>query len=130
MRKVGLAVLLAGIVLGYGSPVLAQQGNGAGGGGDGKRGGTAFDHRSQQESENSNAQWSTGATKGKDRADLRNQDGDGRGHGKDQGGAGGNDKDHGGKARGHDKEHGGKARGHDKEHGGKAGGHGKGKKAD
>ncbi len=119
MRKVGLAVLLAGIVLGYGSPVLAQQGNGAGGGGDGKRGGTAFDHRSQQGSENSNAQWSTGATKGKDRADLRNQDGDGRGHGKDHGGAGGNDKDHGGKARGHDKEH-----------GGKAGGHGKGKKAD
>ncbi|ARO86631.2 hypothetical protein EBAPG3_001900 [Nitrosospira lacus] len=123
MRKVSLVVLLAGIALGYGSPVLAQQGTGAqqdGVGGDGKRGGKAFEHRSQQGSENSNAQWSTGATKGKDRADLRNQDDDGRGHGKDHGGAGG-------KAYGHDKEHGGKAGGHDKEHGGKARGHGKGK---
>lgn len=121
MRKFGLSVLLAGVVLGYGNPVLAREGggghhDGVGGGGNEKRGGAAIDHRSQKANENSNAQWSTGATKGQDRADLRNQSAEGRGHG----------RNHDGQARGHNKRHGGKARGHDKDHDGKARrGHGK-----
>ena len=88
MRKIGLAVLVMGVALGYGNTALAR--------GDGDRGGAALDHRSQEGSENSNAQWSTNATKGQGRSDMRNQDGQGRGHG----------KDHGGKARGHGKSHG------------------------
>ena len=115
MSRVGLVVLLAGFVLGYGNPVLAREG---GGGrhdvdrnGSEKRGGTAFDHRSQKANENSNAQWSSDATKGQDRAALRRQDSHDRGHG----------KDHDGRARGHSKEHGGKARGHDKRHSGQGG---------
>ncbi|MDQ3185028.1 MAG: hypothetical protein M3Q16_00885, partial [Pseudomonadota bacterium] len=75
------------IVLGYGEPVVARE-DGAGhhdrvgGSGDDQRGGTAFDHRSGKASENSNAQWSTGATKGQDRANLRNQKGKDHGHDK------------------------------------------------
>ncbi len=105
MRKAGLATLVAGIILGCGNLVLAREGGGGhhdGVSGD-KRGGAAVDHRSQKASENSNAQWSTGATKGLDRANLRNQDGQGH-HG----------NKHGGKARGHGKDHSGKARGHGK----------------
>ena len=121
MSRIGLVALLAGIILGYGNPVLAQEGgagqhDGVSGGGDKKRGGAAIDHRSQKANENSNAQWSTGATKGKDRADLRHQQKQDSDHG----------KKHGGKARGHDKDDDdGKARGHNKDHGGKARGHGK-----
>ena len=121
MHRAGLVVLLAGFVLGYGNPVLAREGGGhhdsVGRDGNEKRGGAAFDHRSQKASENSNAQWSSGAVKGQDRADLRHQDGHGRGHG--------HGKNHEGEARGHGKEHGGKARGHGKDHGGKAHGHDK-----
>ncbi|SCY57072.1 hypothetical protein SAMN05216420_10913 [Nitrosospira sp. Nl5] len=121
MRRLGLVVLLASVVLGYGNPVLAREG-GAGHhdkmGRDGNegRGGAALDHRSQKASENSNAKWSSGATKGQDRAELRRQNGHGRGHGKnhDEGEARGHGKEHGGKARGHGKDHGGKAHGHDK----------------
>ena len=125
MSRIGLVALLAGIVLGYGNPVLAQGGgagqhDGVSGGGDKKRGGAAIDHRSQKANENSNAQWSTSATKGKDRADLRHQQKQDRNHGKKHG------KKHGDKARGHDKDDDdGKARGHNKDHGGKARGHGK-----
>ena len=127
MHKVGLVVLLAGFVLGYGNPVLAREGggghhDGVGRDGNEKRGGAAFDHRSQKASENSNAQWSSGATKGQDRADLRRQDSHERGHGKDRNGqARGHSKEHGGKARGHGKDHGGKARGHDKHQSGQGG---------
>jgi hypothetical protein len=101
VRKIGLVVLVAGIALGYGNTVLARGGgdghDGMGGRGEGGRGGAALDRRSQEGSENSNAQWSTNATKGQDRSDMRNQDGQGRGHG----------KDHGGKAHGHGKGQGG-----------------------
>lgn len=109
MHRVGLVVLLASFILGYGSPVLAREGggghHGVDGDGNGKGGGAALDHRSQKANENSNAQWSSGATRGQDRADLRRQDNHDRGHG----------KDHDGQARGHGKkDHSGKARGHDK----------------
>lgn len=108
MHRVGLVVLLASFILGYGNPALAREGgghHGVDGNGNGKGGGAALDRRSQKANENSNAQWSSGATKGQDRADLRRQDGHDRGHG----------KDHDGQARGHGKkDHSGKARGHDK----------------
>ena len=82
MRKVGLLILLMGMVLGYGNPALAREGGeghqGVGGIKAEKRGKAASDNRSQKARENSNAQWSAGATKGQDRAALRNQ---GRSHG-------------------------------------------------
>ncbi|KIO49636.1 hypothetical protein [Nitrosospira sp. NpAV] len=143
MGKIGLVALLAGIVLGYGNPVLAQEDSAGQTGGvsvdeDKKRGGgVAIDHRSEKANENSNAQWSTGATKGKDRADLRHQQNQDRKQGKKNGkkngdkARGGKDDDHenddGDKARGNDKDGGGKGKGHNKNHGGKAGGHGKNK---
>ncbi|MEP6606736.1 MAG: hypothetical protein ABJA60_11565, partial [Nitrosospira sp.] len=46
--------------------------------GDRKKGGAALGHRSQKATDNSNAQWSNGATKGRDRADFRNQSRDRR----------------------------------------------------
>ena len=86
MRKVGLLILLMGMVLGYSNPVLAREGNeghqGVGGIKAEKRGKAASDNRSQKARENSNAQWSAGATKGQDRAALRNQ---GRSHGNNYG---------------------------------------------
>lgn len=160
MSKIGLVALLAGIVLGYGNPVLAQEGgavqpDGVSTGEDKKRGGAAIDHRSEKANENSNAQWSTGATKGKDRADLRHQQNQDRKQGKknDKDGDGVEDHDRknddSDKARGNDKDsdggkvkkdHGDKVKkDHDgkvkkdrggkvkKNHGGKAGGHGKNK---
>lgn len=85
MRKVGLVILLASIALGFGNPVLAREGGeghrGVGGGGTEKRGAAVFGHKSQKANENSNTQWSSGATKGQDRAALRKQS---RGHGKGQ----------------------------------------------
>ncbi len=122
MHRFGFMVLLASVVLGYGNPGLAREGDSGhhdnkGQDGNGGRSGAALDHRSQKASENSNAQWSSGATKGQDRADLRHQDG--HGHGRGHG------KNHEGEVRGHGKEHGGEARGHGKDHGGKAHGHDK-----
>lgn len=105
------SVLLAGIILTYGSLVLAGAGGGhydghnngtAGSGQHGTPGETAFDHMSQRGIENSNAQWATGARKGQERSGLRNQDsrehgyegheGQNRGKGKHQGGKGKGDK--------------------------------------
>lgn len=68
-------------------------------GGEGRRGGAALDHRNQKGSENSNAQWSTGAAKGQDRSGMRNQKAQGHDHG--------HAKDHSGKAHGHGKGPGG-----------------------
>ncbi len=109
MRNAGMVILLMAVVLGFSTPVVAREGNAGhhdrvGGSRNDQRGGAAVDHRSQKAIENSNAQWSIGATKGQDRANLRRQDGHDRGHG----------KDHDGQARGHSKDHSGKARGHDK----------------
>lgn len=78
-----LSVLFAAIVLVYGNTVLAREGGGGhdshrgaidAGQQQGNAGGTASEHMGQQGIENSNAQWSTGATKGQERSDLRNQD--------------------------------------------------------
>lgn len=97
MRTVGLVLLLASIMLGYGNPVLAREGSEGHQSGGGVRdpGGAAFGHRNQKGSENSNAQWSTGATKGQNRAALRNQ---------------------GSQARSQHKKYGGKVRSHAKDH--------------
>jgi hypothetical protein len=79
----GLSVLLVGIVLIYGTAAVAREGGGgrhdghhgmADAGQHGKSGGMASEHMGQQGIENSNAQWSIGATKGQERSDFRNQD--------------------------------------------------------
>ncbi|MEO8991638.1 MAG: hypothetical protein ABI284_07480 [Nitrosospira sp.] len=74
----GLWVLLVGVVVAYGNTAVAREGGGHHGMADaaqhGKSGGMASGHMGQQATENSNAQWSTGATKGQERSDLRNQD--------------------------------------------------------
>ena len=90
-----LAVLLAGIILGYGSTVLAQGGNGGHSGHTNHSGGSASEHMSQQGGQNTNAQWSSDSVKGQERSGQRNQNnghqshgkgGDhGKGHGKGQG---------------------------------------------
>lgn len=82
MRKVGLVMLLACIVLGFGNPVLARERGethrGAGGAKTEKRDAPVLGLKSQKTNENSNAQWSSGATRGQDRAAVRKQ---GRGNG-------------------------------------------------
>ncbi len=102
MRKVGLMILLAGIVLGYGNPGLAREtGSGpqdrVGAGKDKKHSERALGSASQKRNENSNAQWSSGATRGQDRAALRHQ-------GRSQA------RNDGSQARGLNKEQGGNAR--------------------
>ncbi|BCT66570.1 hypothetical protein [Nitrosospira sp. NRS527] len=93
----GLSVLLVGVVLAYGNTAIAREGGG--GHHDGhhaKSGGMASEHMGQQGTENSNAQWSAGATKGQERSDLRNHDH----HGHE---AGGKDQNRGeGKHKGHE----------------------------
>jgi hypothetical protein len=79
----GLSVLVMGIVLAYGNTAVAGEGGGDGhrgghhgmvdAGQHGKAGGVASGSMGQQGIENSNAQWSIGATKGQERSDLRNQ---------------------------------------------------------
>jgi hypothetical protein len=79
----GLSVLLVGIVLAYGNTAVAGEGGGGShhsghhgmvdAGQYGKAGGKASGSMDQQGIENSNAQWSIGATKGQERSDLRNQ---------------------------------------------------------
>lgn len=60
MGKVGLVILLAGVALGFGNPVLAREGGeghrGVGGGGTEKRDPPLFGHKSQKAKENSNTQ--------------------------------------------------------------------------
>ena len=89
LKVAGLVIILAGVALSYGNPVLArdvvgqrnaiEHGDRKTGGAAGhnhqnrKKGGAALGHRSQKGTENSNAQWSNGATKGRDRAAFRNQ---------------------------------------------------------
>ena len=106
----GLPVLLVGIVLLYGNTAVAREGGGGHHDGHhgmpdagqyGKSGGMASGHMGQQGIENSNAQWSTGATKGQERSDFRNQEH--RGHetrGKDQNRGEGKHKGHEHTARG------------------------------
>jgi hypothetical protein len=78
-----LAILLAGAIA-YANPVLARSGGGKHDGHQGveyaNAGGAASEHMSQQGMENSNAQWSTYAARGQDRADWRNQNERGNGH--------------------------------------------------
>ena len=85
VHKVGLVILLACVALGFGNPVLARERGeahrGAGGAKTEKRDAPALGLKSQKANENSNAQWSSGATRGQDRAALRNQ---GRGNGRAQ----------------------------------------------
>lgn len=72
MRKIGLAVALTGLLLGYGSSIVLARG----GGGGNHAGGMAPGHMSSEGQENSNAQWSPDATKGQDRAaEQRNAEG-------------------------------------------------------
>ena len=113
----GVFTILLAVILAYVNPVLAREGGGGShdghqGGHHGKHGtagGMASEHISPQGIENSNAQWSTGATSGQDRSALRNQDHGAHGHGAGNG-------DHQGK---------GKHQGH---HGHGHAGHGKGNK--
>ena len=89
-----LAVLLAGIILGYGGTVLAREGgvNSGHSGHSGHSGGSASERMSEQGSQNSNAQWSSDSAKGKERSGQRNSDNDGhQSHGK--GGDHGKDMD-------------------------------------
>ena len=92
MHKVGLMILLAAIVLGYGNPGLARETSGGqqdrvGAGKDEKRSERALGSASQKRNENSNAQWSSSATRGQDRAALRHQGrSQARGLNKEQGG--------------------------------------------
>jgi hypothetical protein len=93
-----LAILLAAAIA-YANPVLARNGGGkheghqTGGGTEhASSGGMAPEHMGQHGMENSNAQWSTGAARGQDRADRRLQDGQGNGHEADDG-------DHAGKGK-------------------------------
>lgn len=62
MRKVGLAILLTSLLLSHGTAVLAR---------GGFAGGAAAGKMSQGGQTNTNAQWSTGADKGQERADER-----------------------------------------------------------
>jgi len=93
-----LAILLAAAIA-YANPVLARNGSGkheghqAGGGTEyANPGGMASEHMGQHGMENSNAQWSTDAARGQDRAGLRNQNERGNGHGAGDG-------DHAGKGK-------------------------------
>ena len=110
MHKVW-SVLLVGIVLAYGNTAVAREGGGGkdhGGhhgmvdaGQHGKSGGMASEHMSQEGIENSNAQWSGGATKGEERSDMRNQDHHGHEtRGKDRSLEEGKHKGHGHAAKG------------------------------
>jgi len=81
-----LAILLAAAIA-YANPVLARNGGGkheghqTGGGAEHTNsGGMAPEHMGQHGMENSNAQWSTDAARGQDRADWRNQNERGNGH--------------------------------------------------
>lgn len=86
MRKVGLALLLTSLLLGYGSAALAR---GAGGG---HTGGMAPGHMSPEGKENTNAQWSPGAVKGQERAEERRSE-EGAEHEKAKAGSQDTDKD-------------------------------------
>ncbi|MBA4143701.1 MAG: hypothetical protein H0X43_12035 [Nitrosospira sp.] len=118
--RAALSVLLAGLVLAYGSTVMARgdggrHQDGMGGGHHGNPGGIASDHMSSPGIENSNAQWGTGSTRGQERSRLRHQEGRGSGHGPGAWDAHGN---HGhGKHNGH--ENGGKNKSHKGNGGGK-----------
>ncbi len=64
MRKVGLVVLLMSVLLGHGVTVFAR-------GGGGHLGGAAAGKMSTEGQANTNAQWSSGADKGQQRAEER-----------------------------------------------------------
>ncbi|SFH57695.1 hypothetical protein SAMN05216299_1259 [Nitrosospira sp. Nsp14] len=98
MRK-SVTAVLASIILACGNTVLARDHHD----GTGGAGGMAHEHMGQRGSENTNAQWGEGATKGQERSGSRHQDGEGNGggghanHGKDKH----KDHDNGGKHKGH-----------------------------
>ena len=96
----GVFTILLAVILAYVNPILAREGGGGHQGGHhgkhGTSGGMASEHMSPQGIENSNAQWSTGATSGQDRSELRNQD-----HGAHGYGAGNGDHQGKGKHQGH-----------------------------
>lgn len=90
-----LAILLVAAIA-YANPVLARNGGGKHEGHQGVEqgnpGGMASQHMGQHGMENLNAQWSTGAKRGEDRADRRHQDDQGNGYERGDG-------DHGGKGK-------------------------------
>ncbi len=81
-----MIILLAFIALGYGGAAVAR-GGGQHDGQYGNPGGMASGHMSQEGRDNTNAQWSGGATSGQGRSDLRSGDNQGQGqnHGKGHG---------------------------------------------
>ena len=93
-----LTILLVAAIA-YANPVLARNGGGKHEGHQGiehgNRGGMASEHMGQHGMENSNAQWSTGATRGQDRSGWRHQDHRGNGHEAGDGDYAGKDKHHG-----------------------------------
>jgi hypothetical protein len=100
----GMKALLAVMVLGYGGATMGegngdQHGSGqlGGAGQHGNQGGMTARHMSGEGRENTNAQWSGGATKGQDRSDLRSGDhqGHGKNHGQNHGKSKGRGQDHG-----------------------------------
>lgn len=68
MRKSGLAVLIASLLLAYGTTAMAGQ---SGHPGSAHPGGSAPEKMHTEGKENTNAQWSAGADKGQDRAEER-----------------------------------------------------------
>jgi hypothetical protein len=114
MRK-SVTVVLAIIILVGGNALFARDHQDNAGG----AGGMSHEHMGQRGSENTNAQWTEGATKGQERSGSRHQDGEGNGggghanHGKDKH----KGHDNGGKHKGHG--NGSKHKGHQgKDHGG------------
>ena len=97
-----MIVLLAVIALGYGGAAVSRVGGHDGP--HGNAGGMTSGQMSQEGRDNTNAQWSGGATSGQGRSDLRS--GDNQGHGQNHG-------------KGHGQGHGG---GHGKHGKGGAGG--------
>ena len=99
MRK-SVTAVLASIILACGNTVLARDNHE----GTGGAGGKPHEHMGQRGSENTNAQWSEGATKGQERSGMRHQDGgdDHANHGKGKHkGHGDSGKDNGGKHKSH-----------------------------
>lgn len=118
--RAALSVLLAGLVLAYGSTVMARGGGGGhhdgmGGSQHGNPGGIALDHMSPHGIENSNAQWGTGSTRGRERSGPRHQEGSGSGQGQGTWDAHGNH----GQGKHNSRESGGKSKSHKGNGGGK-----------
>ncbi|SEL61706.1 hypothetical protein [Nitrosovibrio tenuis] len=101
MYRRSVIILLAGIAFGcYGSVTVARGGGGQpdgtspGGAGQlGNPSGMVSGHMSEQGSDNTNAQWASGATKAQNRSDVRSDHNQGRqDQGKDMGHGHGHEK--------------------------------------